>query len=172
MLKRGFKISVWFVVLNFVSTHIWTEPVWYWWLILGVNFIIACLMIEDQICANCTNLFFVQNYYLTNELKSVIMPAARAIGEARFPLYHSPQVLSIGKLHKFSILADPGIVQIYQRTCVNRQSVQTSARIFVHFVYCIFGTICYNSKCQGEIATEHRPRGNRKKVKKPLDNLQ
>ena len=47
MLKRGFKISVWFVVLNFVSTHIWTEPVWYWWLILGVNFIIAYLITKD-----------------------------------------------------------------------------------------------------------------------------
>lgn len=96
------------------------------------------------------NSFFCANCLLTNETKSAIISGARAIGAARFPLYHSPQVLSIGKLHKLSTLADPGIVQIYQRTCVKWQNVQKSTRIFVYFVYCNSSGICYNNKCQEE----------------------
>ena len=89
-------------------------------------------MKKSKLC-NLHNLFFCANYLLTNKIKSVIISGRRALARSRFPLYYSPQVLSIGKLHKLSTLADPGIVQIYQRTCVNRQSVQTSARIFVQF---------------------------------------
>lgn len=92
----------------------------------------------------------MQNYYLTKIYKSVIMGGRRALARSRFPLYYSPQVLSIDKLHKFSILADPGIVQIYQRTCIKWQSVQKSTRIFVYFVYCNSNRICYNNKCQEE----------------------
>lgn len=77
--------------------------------------------------------FFVQNHYLTNKTKSVIIGGRRALARSRFPLYHSPQVLSSEKLHKFSTLADPGIVQIYQRTCVKQQSAQTLACIFVQY---------------------------------------
>lgn len=46
MLIDWIKIVVWFIVLNFVCTHIWTEPKWYWWIILVVNLIISFIMVD------------------------------------------------------------------------------------------------------------------------------
>lgn len=48
MLKEIFKTGVWFVVLNFVCNHIWTEPVWYWWFIASINLMIASIMARND----------------------------------------------------------------------------------------------------------------------------
>lgn len=40
------RVGVWFVVLNFVGTHIWTEPVSYWWVIEIIILIISGIMVD------------------------------------------------------------------------------------------------------------------------------
>ena len=39
------RIVVWFIVLNFVCEHIWTEPMSEWWvieiIILGISFLMV-----------------------------------------------------------------------------------------------------------------------------------
>lgn len=40
------RIVVWFIVLNFVCEHIWTEPVSEWWVIEIVILGISCLMVD------------------------------------------------------------------------------------------------------------------------------
>ena len=39
------RIVIWFIVLNFVCEHIWTEPVSEWWVIeiviLGISFLMV-----------------------------------------------------------------------------------------------------------------------------------
>lgn len=42
----GFRIGIWFMVLNFISNHIWTEPVSYWWVIEIILLIISFLMVD------------------------------------------------------------------------------------------------------------------------------
>lgn len=41
-----FRAIVWFIVLNFVAGHIWTEPVSYWWVIEIIILIISFLMVD------------------------------------------------------------------------------------------------------------------------------
>jgi hypothetical protein len=40
------RIIVWFIVLNFVCEHIWTEPVSEWWVIEIIILGISCLMVD------------------------------------------------------------------------------------------------------------------------------
>lgn len=41
-----FRIVVWFIVLNFICEHIWTEPLSYWWVIEIIILIISFLMVD------------------------------------------------------------------------------------------------------------------------------
>lgn len=41
-----FKVVIWFIVLNFVCEHIWTEPVSYWWVIEIIILEISLLMVD------------------------------------------------------------------------------------------------------------------------------
>ena len=42
----GFRIGIWFMVLNFITNHIWTEPVSYWRVIEIILLIISFLMVD------------------------------------------------------------------------------------------------------------------------------
>lgn len=48
----GFRIGIWFIVLNFIVDQIWTEPVSYWWVIEIILWIISFLMV-DQVTDKC-----------------------------------------------------------------------------------------------------------------------
>jgi hypothetical protein len=43
---KVFRIGIWFIVLNFVCSHLWTEPVFYWWVIEIIILIISFLMVD------------------------------------------------------------------------------------------------------------------------------
>lgn len=45
---RGFKIGIWFVVLNFVINSIVTEPVWYWWILEIFCWVTAIIMVDND----------------------------------------------------------------------------------------------------------------------------
>lgn len=44
---KALRRIVWFITLNFVCTHIWTEPVSYWWVIEIIILIISFLMVDN-----------------------------------------------------------------------------------------------------------------------------
>lgn len=44
---KMFRVGIWYIVLNFVCKHIWSEPVSYWWIIEVVILIISFLMIDE-----------------------------------------------------------------------------------------------------------------------------
>ena len=46
---KMFRIGIWFIVLNFVCEHIWSEPVSYWWIIEIVILIISFLMVDEPL---------------------------------------------------------------------------------------------------------------------------
>ena len=41
-----FKVVIWFIVLNCVCEHFWTEPVSYWWVIEIIILEISLLMVD------------------------------------------------------------------------------------------------------------------------------
>ena len=41
-----FKIVIWFIVLNCVCEHFWTEPVSYWWVIEIIILETSLLMVD------------------------------------------------------------------------------------------------------------------------------
>ena len=42
----GFRVGIWFIVLNFIAEQFWTEPVSYWWVIEIIIWIISFLMVD------------------------------------------------------------------------------------------------------------------------------
>jgi hypothetical protein len=41
-----FRIVIWFIVLNCVCEHFWTEPVSYWWVLEIIILEISILMVD------------------------------------------------------------------------------------------------------------------------------
>ena len=48
MIKKGIRIGVWFMVMNFIVGSIVTEPVWYWWIIEIFCLLIAIIMVDNE----------------------------------------------------------------------------------------------------------------------------
>ncbi len=46
MLKKGIRLGVWFMLMNFIVGHIVTEPVWYWWILEIFCWLIAIIMVD------------------------------------------------------------------------------------------------------------------------------
>lgn len=42
----GFRIGIWFIVLNFIAEQFWTEPVSYWWVLEIIILEISILMVD------------------------------------------------------------------------------------------------------------------------------
>ena len=48
MIKKGIRLGVWFVVMNFIVDSIVTEPVWYWWILEIFCWLIAIIMVDNK----------------------------------------------------------------------------------------------------------------------------
>lgn len=46
---KMFRVGIWYIVLNFVCKHIWSESVSYWWIIEVVILIISFLMVDEPL---------------------------------------------------------------------------------------------------------------------------
>lgn len=48
MIKKGIRLGVWFMVMNFIVDSIITEPVWYWWILEIFCWLIAIIMVDND----------------------------------------------------------------------------------------------------------------------------
>ena len=47
-MKKGIRLGVWFMVMNFIVGSIVTEPVWYWWILEIFCWLIAIIMVDNK----------------------------------------------------------------------------------------------------------------------------
>jgi hypothetical protein len=47
-MKKGIRLGVWFMLMNFIVGHIVTEPVWYWWILEIFCWLIAIIMVDTK----------------------------------------------------------------------------------------------------------------------------